>query len=160
MLVISLPAVVFLIACYGLSKWMGRNELSTGVLLRNFAFAFIPLGIGLHLAHNLRHLFVEGPIAVPATARLLQKAGVFDAVFMNWNPSPLLGGSLMFLLQIVTVITGFVFTLYLLYRIMKRLRISMDGLLKTLFVMTLYAVMTVSITFYMIGLPMSGRHVH
>ncbi len=160
LVVISLPAVVFLFACYGLSKWMDRDELTPGVLLKNFAFTFIPLGIGLHLAHNLRHLFVEGPVAVPATVRLLQKAGVFDTGFMNWNPLPLLGGSLMFFLQIVTVITGFVFTLYLLCRVMKRLHISTQGLLKTVFVMTLYAVMTVSITFYMIGLPMNGRHVH
>jgi len=158
--IVVLPAIVFFLFCYGLSKWLGRNDLPARVLLREFAFPFIPLGIGLHLAHNMNHLFVEAPVALPATVRLLQKAGLFSSFMTNWNPQPLIGGEGIFLLQMFTIIGGFIFTIYLLYRTVKRLEISAFSLAKTAMVMALYAVITVTVTFYMIGLPMNGRHVH
>ena len=34
---------------------------------------FIPVGLSMHLAHNLNHLFKEGPMIVPAIQRTLNE---------------------------------------------------------------------------------------
>ncbi len=158
--IVILPGALFFLLCFTLSKWLNRGDLTVSVLIKELAFPFIPLGIGLHLSHNMNHLFIEAPVALPASLRLLKKAGLFSSKMINWNPGPLLGGKGIFFLQMLSIIAGFIFTIYLLYRTMKRLDIKAYSLIKTAVVMGLYAVITVTVTFYMIGLPMNGRHVH
>ncbi|RMG02694.1 MAG: 4Fe-4S binding protein [Nitrospirae bacterium] len=159
LVVIAVPSLIFGSLCYGLSRWLG-GRYTTWQLVKEYAFSFIPLGIGLHLAHNLSHLFTEAPVAVPATIRFLGKAGLMDTAGINWNPLPPVGAEWIFLLQMLTIIVGFLSTIFLLYKTTKRLEIGVSGVLKTAIVMTTFAIISVSITFYMIGLPMNGRHVH
>jgi len=159
-IIITLPALLFIIFCYGLSRWIVKEEISAKLLIKELAFPFIPLGIGLHLAHNMNHLFVEAPVAVPATIRLLRKVGLFSSYSINWNPMPIIGSKLAFTLQMLSIVSGFIFALYLLYKTLKRLNITFYSMAKIALTMVIYAVITVTVTFYMIGLPMNGRHIH
>ena len=129
-------------------------------LVKQFAFLFIPLGIGLHFAHNIQHLLIESPTAVPATIRFLQGMGLGTSLSVNWNPGPLLGLQPIFFIQMSILIGGFLFTLYVLYRLIKRFQKPLHHAYKMTMAMSLYALVIVLTGIYMLGLPMSGRHVH
>lgn len=158
--VLLIPVGIFYLLCYGLKLWLGKNEYTTGGLVSDFAFLFIPLGVGLHFAHNIQHLLVESPIALPATLRFLKRLGIGDSLPVNWNPPPLLGLEPIFFIQMSILITGFVLTLYFIYRLLKRFQKPLYHIYKMSFAMSLYAIVIVISAIYLLGLPMSGRHVH
>jgi polyferredoxin len=159
-LVLLLPIGTFYLFCYLLKLWLGKNEYKTQDLVTQFAFLFIPLGVGLHFAHNIQHLLLESPIAVPATVRFLQNLGIGSSLPVNWNPSPLMGLEPIFFIQMGILLIGFGFTLYVLYRLLKRFQKPLFHVYKMTFAMSLYAMVIVLSAIYMLGLPMSGRHVH
>ena len=158
--VLLIPVVVFYMTCYLLKLWLGKNEYKTNGLAKDFAFLFIPLGVGLHFAHNIQHLLIESPIALPTTIRFLQNIGIGTSLSVNWNPSPLLGLQPIFFIQMTILIIGFAFTLYVLYRLLKRFHKPLYHAYKMTFAMSLYAIVVVLSAVYMLGLPMSGRHIH
>jgi hypothetical protein len=158
--VLLIPVAIFYMTCYLLKLWLGKNEYRTNGLAKDFAFLFIPLGIGLHFAHNIQHLLIESPIAIPATIRFLQNIGIGTSLSLNWNPSPLLGLQPIFFIQMTILLGGFIFTLYVLYRLLRRFRKPLYHVYKMTFAMSLYAIVIVLSAIYMLGLPMSGRHVH
>ncbi|MBC8412926.1 hypothetical protein H8E50_04565, partial [bacterium] len=119
-----------------------------------------PLGVGLHFAHNIQHLLIESPIALPATIRFLQNIGIGTSLSVNWNPAPLLSLQPIFFIQIAILIGGFIFTLYILYRLIRRFHKPLYHAYKMTLVMSLYAIVVVLSGIYLLGLPMSGRHVH
>jgi polyferredoxin len=158
--VILIPVGVFYLICYLLKLWIGKSEYKTQDLVKQFAFLFIPLGVGLHFAHNIQHLLMESPKAVPATIRFLQNIGIGTSLSVNWNPSPLLELQPIFFIQMSILIGGFGFTLYILYRLLKHFQKPLYHAYKMTIAMSLYALVIVLSAVYMLGLPMSGRHVH
>jgi polyferredoxin len=159
-LVLLIPVGIFYLICYLLKLWLGKRDYRTQDLMKDFAFLFIPMGVGLHFAHNIQHLLLESPIALPATIRFLQNVGIGASLSPNWNPSPLLGLETIFFIQMGILVTGFVFTLYVLFRLLRRYQKPLYHMYKMTIAMSLYALVIVLSSIYMLGLPMSGRHVH
>ncbi len=159
-IIILVPVAVFYLVCHLLRIWLGKNEYKTDDIVRNFAFLFIPLGIGLHFAHNIQHLLIESPIAIPATIRFFQNLGIGTSLSLNWNPSPLIGLQPIFYIQMIILIGGLFFTLYILYRMLRRYQKPLYHIYKMTLAMSFYAIVVVLSAIYMLGLPMSGRHVH
>jgi hypothetical protein len=159
-LVLLLPVGGYFLICYLLKLWLGKQEYKTMDLVTQFAFLFIPLGVGLHFAHNIQHLLLESPIAIPATVRFLHNLGIGTSLSVNWNPSPLLGLQPIFFIQMGILLGGFGFTLYVIYRLLKRFQKPLYHIYKMTFAMSFYAIVVVLSAIYMLGLPMSGRHVH
>jgi hypothetical protein len=159
-LTILLPVGIFYFICYLLKLWLGKGEYRTHGLVTELAFLFIPLGIALHFAHNIQHLLLESPIAIPTTLRFLQRIGIGTSLSPNWNPLPLLGLEPIFFIQMCIVIIGFVLTMFILYRLLRRFSKPFQHAYKMAIVMSLYALVIVLSSIYMLGLPMSGRHVH
>lgn len=158
--VLLIPAAFFYMICYLLKLWLGKNEYKTHDLVKDFAFIFIPLGVGLHFAHNIQHFLTESPIAIPATIRFLQNIGIGTSLSINWNTSPILGSQSIFFIQMGILTGGFTFTLYVLYRLLKRFQKPIYHAYKMTLAMSLYAIVIALSAIYMLGLPMGGRHVH
>ena len=160
--VVIMPLAIYYAFSWALRMWMQQDENGIGTMdiIKRFAFVFIPLGVSLHFAHNIQHLLVEGPIAVPVTLRLLNSVGSWSPFFINWNPLPLLGFKSIFFVQMGIIVAGFLFTLIILYRRLRRYKGSYSALFKLTTAMTLYAVVVVLSSIYMLGLPMNGRHIH
>jgi hypothetical protein len=155
-----LPVLAFYGVCALLRLWVGREKHTLQGLVTQFAFIFIPLGVGLHLAHNLQHLLLEGPVAMPATVRFLQSLGMGSSLFVNWNLPPILELGSLFFTQMAVIVAAFGFTFYVLYRVLGRLHLPWRQLYRMTVVMSLYALVVVLTSIYMLGLPMSGRHIH
>jgi polyferredoxin len=84
--------------------------------LRTYAYAFLPLGLGLHAAHNFHHLFGEG-------GALWQGLRAAVASYTGWALAPdvaaatPMNSNLLYFLQWLALIGG----LYLTYRVSTRL---------------------------------------
>ncbi len=159
-LVLLIPVGIFYLICYLLKLWLGKRDYRTQDLVKDFAFLFIPMGVGLHFAHNIQHLLLESPKALPATIRFLQNIGIGNSLTANWNPSPLLGLETIFFIQMGILVAGFGFTLYVLFRLLRRYQKPIYHMYKMTLAMSFYALVIVLSSIYMLGLPMSGRHVH
>ncbi len=157
--VVLLPLIVFYLFSWLLSFWVGREKANAVNVLSDFAIVFIPIGISLHLAHNIQHLLMEGAIAIPATLRVLEGVGM-NQLFINWNPIPPLGFESLFIIQMSIIISGFIFTKWLLYRKLRQHKEPLADLYKYSTAMSLYAITVIVSIIYVLGLPMSGRHVH
>lgn len=159
-IVILLPVGVFYLTCYLLKLWLGKEKYQIQGLITEFAFLFIPLGIALHFAHNIQHLLLEGPVAVPATVSFLQTLGIKTPLSLNWNPPPLMGLEPVFFIQMTILVAGFGFTMFVLYRLLRRFHRPFKHIYKMTIAMSFYAIVVLLSSIYMLGLPMNGRHVH
>ncbi len=56
--------------------------------------------------------------------------------------------------------TGFVLTLYVLYRMLRRFQEPFRHTYKMVVAMSFYALVVVLSSIYILGLPMGGRHIH
>jgi polyferredoxin len=157
--VVILPILVFYSMCYLLRNWLGDSYRIRN-LVTDFALVFIPLGVAVHLAHNVQHMFLEGAVVVPATLRFLQNMGIGTSLFINYNTSPLVGVEPLFFIQMAILIAGLFLTLFILYRLLRSLDLPFGHIYKMTTAMSLYAIVVVLSGIYMLGIPMSGRHIH
>ena len=71
-----------------------------------FGYMFVPVGLALHLAHNLAHLLLEGGGIVPVVQRAVAVYTPFSLGAPDWQTLPLAPEPVVALLQ-MTVVTGF-----------------------------------------------------
>jgi polyferredoxin len=118
-----------------------------------FAYMFIPVGISVHLAHNISHLFKEGPEIVPAVERLVSGGKVVAG-----GIGPLMGQETIFWLQMLVLAVMNIFALYAGYRI--AVRFYGERALRAFIPMAVLAVLFMVINAYILGQPMALRHHH
>jgi hypothetical protein len=58
------------------------------------------------------------------------------------------------------VMAGFGLTMFVLYRLLRRYQKPLKHTFKMVTVMSLYALLVVLSSIYILGLPMGGRHIH
>ncbi|MDO8692075.1 MAG: 4Fe-4S binding protein [Dehalococcoidia bacterium] len=124
----------------------------------NFAFAFVPVGLMMHLAHNVKHLFGEGQTAIPVLS---------DPFGWGWNLfgtarlnlSSLFSTGQLTGAQFLLIIIGQGFATYVAYRIARRLfgdRMGniLRGLVPVLTLMVVWSVFNL----WVLNMPMMERH--
>jgi ferredoxin len=150
------PLLLFL-SSLAVRKFTGPDSpLSLKSTFIQFAYMFIPVGLSMHLAHNINHLFKEGPEIVPAVERLtntLAGTGTPD-----WSVTPLMGAESIFWLQMAIFVIMNAFSLYAGYRI--AVKHYGDKALRAFIPMTLLTVALMAVNAYILGQPMSMRHHH
>lgn len=124
----------------------------------HFAYMFIPVGISMHLAHNISHLFKEGPGIVPAVQRAANEYLSLDLGMPDWQITALMGAEAIYWLQMVILITLNIFSLYAGYRIAEKH--YGDKALRAFIPMALLAVTFSILNAYILGQPMALRHTH
>jgi hypothetical protein len=71
-----------------------------------FGYMFVPIGLGMHLAHNLAHLLLEGAGIVPGVQRAAAVYTPFRLGTPDWEVAPLASEPVVLLLQ-MAVVAGF-----------------------------------------------------
>lgn len=122
-----------------------------------FAYMFIPVGLSMHLAHNISHLFKEGPGIVPAAQRALYEYAKVGAQ-PDWEVAPLMGAETIFWLQMAVLVTLDIFSLYAGYRI--AVKHYGERALRAFIPMALLAAGFMIINAFILGQPMALRHTH
>ena len=76
-----------------------------------YAYAVLPIALFYHLAHNLEHLLMEGPkVAVLASDPLGWGWNLFGT--LDWTVPPLVSLDVLWILQILLVLVGHVYSLW------------------------------------------------
>lgn len=154
-LIIS-PSLLLLISVV-VRKYTGPDSpLSLKQTFIQFAYMFIPVGISMHLAHNINHLFKEGPEIVPAVERLAYNLAGIGYPYSS--VTPLMGAESIFWLQMGIFIVMNIFSLYAGYRI--AVKHYGDKALRAFIPMALLAVLLMAANAYILGQPMAMRHHH
>jgi len=153
------PLLLLLLASIIIKKTTGP-EPSLGLkdTMVHFAYMFIPVGLSMHLAHNISHMFKEGPAIVPAVQRAVKEHIGINIGEPQWDVTPLMGAEAIFWLQMLILVMLNVFSLYAGYRIAVR---HYEGkALKAFIPMAALAVFFMIINVYILGQPMALRHSH
>lgn len=133
-----------------------ESPLSLTRTFVQFAYMFIPVGLSMHLAHNINHLFKEGPEIVPAVERLTNTLAGFGSP--DWSVTPLMGQETIFWLQMGIFLVMNIFSLYAGYRI--AVKNYGDKALRAFIPMACLAVFFMVVNAFILGQPMSMRHHH
>lgn len=155
---LALPLALFSSATYLVRLISGNQTLTFRRLFVNFAFAFVPIGLMMHLAHNVKHLFGEGQTIIPVLS---------DPFGWGWNlfgtaglelSSPFSSAQLT-VAQFGLLVTGQAFATYVAYRIARRLFGNRaDALLRGLLPVLMLAVVWSVFNLWVLNQPLMERH--
>lgn len=153
-----IPAALLLLTALVVRKTTGpHSPLGLMDTVVQFAYMFIPVGLSMHLAHNISHLFKEGPGIIPAVQRTLNEyAGL--AVRPDWEITPIMGNEAIFWLQMVIIVALNIFSLYAGYRL--AVRHYGDKAVRAFIPMACLAVLFMTVNAFILGQPMAMRHTH
>lgn len=154
LLAVLAPLAIF--AAWSLMSWRSGGGSYLAVFIA-FSFAFLPIALTSHLAHNLVHFFAEGGAAIPVISDPLGRGwDLFGTA--SFKAGPLLGTDPMRYLQSGLVLTGFFAAVYAGWRISGRLFAGgRGGALKGLAPMLVLMVAFAALNLWLLNLPMSMR---
>lgn len=132
-----------------------KNQKQTFIHL---ASAFLPVGLAMHLAHNVSHLITEGPGVIPALQRTLIRYTGFYAGEPDWQATPLISSDAVYWLEVLLVLVGFIFSLIVGYRLVTTLFDRHDSAGKAFFPVALLSLIFTLLNLYLLNQPMGARH--
>jgi ferredoxin len=154
---LAVVAPVLIFSLWSLvTKRLGGNSTRFKNVFTSFSFAFLPIALSSHLAHNLVHFFEEGTAAIPV---------ISDPFGWGWNllgtadflTAPLLKMDLLRILQMSLITLGYLGALYTGWRVSRQTfgkrRRALAGLVPMLVLMIAFA----AVNLWLLNLPMGMR---
>jgi len=127
-----------------------------------FGYMFIPIGLSLHLAHNLGHLLNESGKVIPAFQRVINTFTPFYIGEPNWRlaAQPLIDANLLYWIQMGLFLVFYIFSLYAGYRLAMNNYKDARTAFNALIPMILFSFFLMTVNVYLLNLPMAPRHLH
>jgi polyferredoxin len=127
-----------------------------------FGYMFVPIGLSLHLAHNLGHLLNESGKVIPAFQRVTNTFTPFYIGEPNWRlaAQPLIDASLLYWIQMGLFLVFYIFSLYAGYRLAINNYEDDRTAFNALIPMILLSFFLMIVNVYLLNLPMAPRHLH
>ena len=145
---IAIPLLLMSITSF-ISSRLQSVKGSTASNFAAFGYAFIPIDVAGHLAHNLFHLLAEGKSIIGAFAGLVTGKVAFEGALAS---SPVISG-----LQFALIGVGGIGTLYVAYRIALVKEGSVLGAIKIVLPHTLLLLVIIGINIFLFSTPMAHR---
>jgi hypothetical protein len=123
---------------------------------------FIPVGLSMHLVHNMGHLFKESMGVVPAFQRAVNKYTPFNAGEPDWQMGAmsLIDASFLYWLQMLLFAGFYTFALYAGYRLSLNYYKDENVAFRAYVPMAVLSFILMMVNIYLLNLPMAPRHVH
>ena len=157
-----IPGLV-LMAAYMSNRMVGK-EHNSGLIhtFTIFGFMFIPIGLSMHLAHNLGHLLNESLAVIPVFQRTVIEFTPFSFGEPNWliATESIVSPSVLYMLQMGLLLVFYGFSLYAGYRLTIKQFGNSGSALKALTPMLIVSFVLMSINVFLLNMPMSARHIH
>ncbi|MDI6744381.1 MAG: 4Fe-4S binding protein [Thermodesulfovibrionales bacterium] len=155
-----IPSLLLFGAALVVKKTAGMESppLNLKQIFVQFAYMFIPVGLSMHLAHNVSHLLREGPGIIPAIQRAAMLYLGMNLGEPDWDITPVIGAESIFWLQMAIFMILNVFSLYAGYRI--AVKYYGDKAMRAFIPMAALVVFFMALNTYILGQPMSPRHSH
>ncbi len=125
-----------------------------------FGYMFVPIGLSMHLAHNLHHLLDEGPGVVPVIQRTINRFTPFWAGVPAWNLPPLLSHEVVYWMQMLLFMGFYGVSLYAGARLARRYFSNAETTFRAAAPMVLISLFIMLLNVYVLSQPMSARHSH
>jgi 4Fe-4S binding protein len=151
------PLVVLSAAAIS-ERLAGSRALGLRRSFVTFAYMFIPIGLAMHLAHNLSHLLLEGSGIVPVVQRA---ASLFGPAFLgdpDWTVGPLVPVPVVGLLQTVVVVGFFLLSLVSGHRLAVRVYVDARIAGRALVPFAVLAFVLTAVGIALLNQPMGMRH--
>lgn len=117
-IIVVAPALVFAGLCYLTARLSGG--VKTIRVFLSYSYALLPIALFYHLAHNIEHFLFEGPRIIALISDPLGKGwNLFGTA--HWNIPPLLTLEGLWILQVVFIVVGHVYGLWLSEKTTRRL---------------------------------------
>ncbi|MBI3989722.1 MAG: 4Fe-4S binding protein [candidate division NC10 bacterium] len=133
----------------------GKDVKRTFVL---FGYMFVPIGLAMHLSHNISHLLMEGPGIVPVFQRFLNTFTPFSLGEPVWEMTPLLDGSVIYWVQMALLLLFFAFSIKVGERLVSNFYGDDPAGSRVLVPIVVLALVFTILNVYLLGLPMGMRH--
>jgi polyferredoxin len=123
-----------------------------------FGYMFIPVGLAMHLAHNLGHLLLEGGGIVPVVQRAVALYTPLSLGQPDWQVLPLAPEPVIGLLQMAFVVGFFVLSLFAGHRLALRAYPDPRTASRALLPMAVVSFVFTVAGIVLLNLPMGMRH--
>jgi hypothetical protein len=133
----------------------GKGVKRTFVL---FGYMFVPIGLAMHLSHNLSHLLIEGPGIVPVVQRFVNVFTPFSLGDPVWEVTSLLDGATIHLLQMGLLLLFFAFSIRVGQQLISNFYGNDAAAGRVLAPMVVLALIFTVLNLYLVTLPMGMRH--
>jgi hypothetical protein len=122
----------------------------------HYAYCLLPIALFYHLAHNLEHLLMEGPKVI---ARLSDPFGWNWNLFgtANWQFPPLVSLDVLWILQVVLVGAGHIYSLWAAQKITRRFFPHREGTVRGQFPILLGMIAFSILSLWLLKQPMEMR---
>jgi ferredoxin len=152
---VLVPSLGYL-AAWSADRLSGGERAGARKFLVVLGYMFIPIGLAMHLAHNVSHLLLEGAGVLPAFQRVLALIwGGMEEI--DWHMAPLIDPPLVHALQMGLILIGFIFSMVAGIRLaMRYLGPTKSGKALTPFIAL--ALLFTLVNLYMLHQPMGMRH--
>ncbi len=155
--VIAVPLLGF--AAASIAARMAPNpEKKAKHIWIGFAYAFIPIGLAMHLAHNFSHLLLEGNSIIPALQRSVNPLSPFSLGEPVWKSTPLASPEIVSFLQMVFVLVGLVVSMIVGYRLASNYSETAQISGKVLLPFIIIAFSLTVLNLYLLNQPMGARY--
>lgn len=151
---------LLLLGAAALAAFLTGRKISIGQAFRTYAYMFIPVGIALHLAHNLLHLLKEGSGIVPVIKRTVARYTPLDWGVPNWNIAPMASDSTIYWLQMGVLVLFYAASVYLGCRIALQSSPGRKTAIVILIPMVALSLAFTLLNIFLLNQPMSARHLH
>ena len=139
------------------NRLAGQSGLGLRRTFVLFGYMFIPIGLGMHLAHNLAHLLLEGSGIVPAAQRALALHTPLSLGEPSWQSAAAPAG-VVSLLQMVVLVAFFILSLVAGHRLTAGAYPDARTAGRALVPMALLAFVFTAAGIVLLSLPMGMRH--
>jgi hypothetical protein len=123
-----------------------------------FGYVLVPVGLAMHLAHNLAHLLLEGGGIVPAVQRAVALYTPFSLGTADWRAAPLAPEPVVALLQVAIVVAFFGLSLAAGHRLALRTYPDARAASRAFLPMAGIALVFTLVGLVVLSLPMGMRH--
>ena len=159
LLVGTLVAVPLLVAAgSALAQRVAGDDRGLRRTFAIFGYMFVPVGLALHLAHNLAHLLLEGGGIVPAVQRAVALYTPLSLGEPDWQAGPLASESVVWLLQMTILVAFFALSLVAWHRLSLRAYSNPRAAGRALVPMAVLSLLFTAAGVVLLNLPMGMRH--
>jgi hypothetical protein len=123
-----------------------------------FGYMFVPIGLAMHLAHNIGHLLIEGPGAWPAFQRAVVTYTPLSLGTPDWRAAPLAHEPVVGLLQMGVILGFFGLSLFAGHRLSLTLHADRAVASRALVPFAVLALTFTVVGIWVLNQPMGARH--
>ncbi|MBI4254484.1 MAG: hypothetical protein HY616_05385, partial [Candidatus Rokubacteria bacterium] len=136
----------------------GRGRLGLRRTFVVFSYMFIPVGLAVHLAHNLAHLLLEGGGIVPVVQRAAALYTPFWLGEPDWQVPPIAPEAVVGLLQTAVVVALFAVSVLAGHRLSLRAYADRRAALRAVIPFAVLSFAVAVLTIVLLQQPMGMRH--